>query len=123
MSSTIRSTSSILLVSSATLSTSSSRLTQVGENTAFIGLMARSSSPTASRCCGCSTPARMAALYESSLYGSHPPKTRSSMEASGTKSLMSGLRSSVRFPRRMWPIWVRDPIGSAKPLRAARTPA
>ena len=34
---------------------------------------------------------------------SHPPNTTSSSEASGTKSLMSGERPSVRFPRRTCP--------------------
>src|ERR1035438_4642170 len=54
---------------------------------------------------------------------SQPVKTRSSSLAMGTKSLMSGLLASVRLPRRMVPIWVREPMGLASPLRTASTPA
>ena len=39
----------------------------------------------------------------------------SSSAASGTKSLISGLRSSVRLPRRIVPIWVSEPIGWPMP--------
>ena len=35
----------------------------------------------------------------------------SSRSASGTKSLISGMRFSVRLPRRIVPIWVSEPIG------------
>src|SRR5437868_4937468 len=54
---------------------------------------------------------------------SQPPKTRSSSEASGRKSRMRGALASVRLPRRMVPICVSEPTGSASPLRASRTPA
>ena len=54
---------------------------------------------------------------------SQPPNTRSSSEDSGTTSLIFGERFSVRLPRRMVPIWVSEPIGFAKPLRMASTPA
>src|SRR5947208_12227969 len=54
---------------------------------------------------------------------SHPPKTRSSSDESGTTSLIFGERFSVRLPRRTVPIWVSDPIGLANPLRTAITPA
>src|SRR5262245_15617626 len=54
---------------------------------------------------------------------SQPPKTMSSSPASGTKSLMSGERPSVRLPRRTVPICVSDPVGGASPRRTASTPA
>jgi hypothetical protein len=54
---------------------------------------------------------------------SQPVKQRLSSFAKGTKSLMSGLRDSVRLPKRTVPIWVREPIGFAIPLRTASTPA
>ena len=54
---------------------------------------------------------------------SQPPNTRSSSAASGTTSLIFGERPSVRLPRRMVPIWVSEPIGLARPLRMAMTPA
>src|SRR4029450_11476016 len=54
---------------------------------------------------------------------SQPPNTTSLSDASGTKSLMSGERPSVRLPRRTVPIWVSDPIGDASPRRTASTPA
>src|SRR5262245_41455899 len=54
---------------------------------------------------------------------SQPPKTMSFSSASGTSSLMSGDRPSVRFPSRMVPIWVNEPIGLERPLRMAKTPA
>src|SRR5262245_14377470 len=54
---------------------------------------------------------------------SHPPNTRSSSGASGTTSLIFGERPSVRLPRRTVPICVSEPIGFAKPLRMASTPA
>ena len=43
--------------------------------------------------------------------------------ASGTTSLIFGERPSVRLPRRMVPICVSEPIGFARPLRMAITPA
>src|ERR1017187_2438346 len=52
-----------------------------------------------------------------------PPNTRSSSVASGTTSLIFGVRLSVRLPRRTVPICVSDPIGLARPLRIASTPA
>src|SRR5438270_3710691 len=54
---------------------------------------------------------------------SHAPKTMSLRSASGTNSLMRGTRFSVRFPKRMAPICVRLPIGSASPRLTASTPA
>jgi SAM-dependent methyltransferase len=36
---------------------------------------------------------------------------------------MSGVRPSVRLPRRIVPIWVSDPMGLARPFRIAITPA
>jgi hypothetical protein len=43
--------------------------------------------------------------------------------ASGTKSLMSGERLSVRLPRRIVAIWVSEPIGCDSPRRTLSTPA
>src|SRR5947209_13201050 len=54
---------------------------------------------------------------------SHAPNSRSSREASERKSLIAGAVRSVRLPMRMVPIWVRDPIGSARPFRARSAPA
>src|SRR6202045_2081501 len=52
-----------------------------------------------------------------------PVKTMASRLPRGTKSLMRGVRASVRLPRRMVPIWVVDPMGLAMPRRIASTPA
>lgn len=38
----------------------------------------------------------------------------------GTKSLMRGLRPSVRLPRRMWPNWVREPTPLGRRALCAR---
>ena len=46
-----------------------------------------------------------------------------SASASGTTSLIFGERPSVRLPRRIVPICVSEPIGLARPLRMASTPA
>src|ERR1035437_9726781 len=54
---------------------------------------------------------------------SHPPNSRSSSLASGTKSLISGVRPSVRLPRRTVASGVRDPIGAPSPRLTASTPA
>src|SRR6516165_896228 len=54
---------------------------------------------------------------------SQPPKTRSSNRASFTKSLIFGERPSVRFPRRIVPICVSDPTGTAFFVRTSSTPA
>ena len=54
---------------------------------------------------------------------SQPVKTRSFNPASGMNSFTFGERPSVRFPNRIVPIWVSDPIGLANPLRIASTPA
>src|SRR4051794_20329900 len=54
---------------------------------------------------------------------SQPPTTRSSSAASGTKSLISGLRPSVRFPSRTVESCVTEPIGLARPRLIASTPA
>ena len=40
-----------------------------------------------------------------------------------TKSLIRGVLLSVRFPRRIVPIWVREPMGLARPFRMDMTPA
>ena len=55
--------------------------------------------------------------------GSQAPNTMSSRAASGTKSLISGDRFSVRLPRRMVAIWVSEPMGLARPRRMLSTPA
>ena len=47
----------------------------------------------------------------------------SSSDASGTKSLISGWRLSVRLPRRIVSIWVSDPIGWPRPRFTSSTPA
>ena len=39
----------------------------------------------------------------------------SSSVASGTKSLIIGVRSSVRLPRRIVSIWASEPIGCGQP--------
>ena len=70
-----------------------------------------------------STPALRAAAYMLSSKMSHPVNTRSLRPARGTNSLIFGDRPSVRFPRRIVPIWVSEPIGCAMPLRTASTPA
>src|SRR5665213_1045865 len=54
---------------------------------------------------------------------SHPVKTRSSSCAIGAKSLISGLRPSLRLPRRIVLICVVEPMGLASPRRTASTPA
>ena len=41
----------------------------------------------------------------------------------GAKSLIRGVRLSVRLPRRMVPICVVEPMGFARPRRTASTPA
>src|SRR5580704_14675236 len=73
--------------------------------------------------CWSSTPAFEAASYMLSSKMSQPVKTRSSSPASGTNSLIFGERPSVRLPSRTVPICVSDPIGLARPLRIASTPA
>src|SRR5262245_22535069 len=47
----------------------------------------------------------------------------SSSFASGTKSLMNGVRFSVRLPRRMVAICVSEPMGAESPRRMLSTPA
>src|SRR5688572_4101455 len=54
---------------------------------------------------------------------SQPPKTRSLSGASGTNSRIVGDLDSVRLPSLTVPISVREPIGLARPLRTAMTPA
>src|SRR6202167_831557 len=54
---------------------------------------------------------------------SQPPNSRSSSLASGTKSLISGVRPSVRLPSRTVASCVRDPIGAPRPRLTASTPA
>src|SRR5918993_4414900 len=54
---------------------------------------------------------------------SQPPNTMSSRLARSTKSLIRGERPSVRFPSRMVPICVSEPMGCARPRRMAATPA
>ena len=55
--------------------------------------------------------------------GSQAPNTMSSSSASGTKSLISGDRFSVRLPRRIVAICVSEPIGLRLPRRMLSTPA
>src|SRR5205809_3579607 len=99
------------------------RLTYAWSNAAFIGLIPASKPFTSSRCTGPSTPAFAAASYAVSGKMSQPPKTRLSRFSSGTNSRISGERRCVRFPRRIVPSWVSEPIGSAAPLRTSSTPA
>ena len=54
---------------------------------------------------------------------SHPPKTKSLRPASGTNSLIGGVRPSVRFPSRMVASCVSEPIGLARSFFTASTPA
>src|SRR5713101_3667691 len=54
---------------------------------------------------------------------SQPPKTILSSFSSGTNSLMSGERPSVRLPRRMVASCVSEPVGCATPFRTSSTPA
>src|SRR5271156_6639280 len=54
---------------------------------------------------------------------SQPPNSRSSSFASGTKSLISGVRPSVRLPSRTVASCVSDPIGAPSPRLTASTPA
>src|SRR5260370_1368905 len=53
---------------------------------------------------------------------SQPPKVGSFNSARGTNFLMSGEGASVCLRRRMVPICVSDPTGSALPLRTSSTP-
>src|SRR5687767_15734262 len=99
------------------------RVTYLFSKTAGIGLMPLRKSAIGSRSLSSSTPAFFAAVYASSGIGSHAPNTMSSSEASGTKSLISGDRFSVLFPRRIVAIWVSDPIGFEWPRRMLSTPA
>src|ERR1700684_289931 len=70
-----------------------------------------------------STPALAAARYASSGKTSQPPKTMSSSLASGTNSLIFGVRLSVRLPRRIVPSCVSEPTGADSPRRTSSTPA
>src|SRR5438094_1578231 len=81
----------------------------------------KSASGSMSRCS--STPALHAAVNASSAIGSHAPNTKASSSASGMKSLISGERFSVRFPKRIVAICVSDPIGLERPRRMLSTPA
>src|SRR5437763_1733073 len=54
---------------------------------------------------------------------SQQPISRSLMLASGTKSLIAGLRPSVRFPSRTVPSWVSDPMGLPRSRLKASSPA
>ena len=98
-------------------------LTQRLLKTASMAMMPSSSAEMGARSFSSSTPQVLAASSTLAEMGSQPPKTMSSSSASGTNSRMSGLRSSPRLPRRMWAIWLTDPIGAVRPLRAAITPA
>jgi len=88
-----------------------------------MGWMALSRPFTLSSRSRSSTPALRAAAYMLSSKMSQPVNTRSLSPASGTNSLILGDRPSVRFPRRMVPICVSEPMGCAIPLRTASTPA
>ena len=111
-----------LLVSVLTR-TPSSRETQRCSNTASMATMPSSSLDIAARSVSDMTPAVRAASYMLGEMGSQPPKTMSSSPARGTKSRISGLRSSSRLPKRMRAIWVTEPIGATPSLRACMTPA
>ena len=74
----------------------SNRVTYFVSKAAVIGFMAESSSLIGSKCFALSTPAFTALSYALSGIGSHPPKTMSSRPASPMKSLMRGVRLSVR---------------------------
>src|SRR5712691_335134 len=69
------------------------------------------------------TPAFWAASKQLSSKMSQAPNTRSFRPARGTKSLMRGLRPSVRLPSRTVESCVTEPIGLAIPRRIASTPA
>src|SRR6266566_1609192 len=99
------------------------RVTYLLSNTAGIGLILLRKSAIGSMSRSSSTPAFFAAVSASSGIGSHAPNTMSSSLASGTKSLISGARFSVRFPSRMVAICVSDPIGLERPRRMLSTPA
>jgi len=101
----------------------SSFLTQRWSKTASMATMPSNSADTGARSFSSSTPQVRAASSTLAEIGSQPPKTRSSRSARGTNSRMSGLRSSSRLPRRIWAIWLTEPIGAVRPLRAAITPA
>ncbi len=99
------------------------RVTYLLSNTAGIGLIAARKSAIGSRSRSSSTPALRAAVSASSGIGSQAPNTRSSRPASGTKSLISGDRFSVRLPSRIVAICVSEPIGFGLPRRMLSTPA
>ena len=99
------------------------RVTYRDSKTAGIGTMDERKSLSGSRSLSSSTPAFLAAVYASSGIGSHAPKTMSWSGVSGTKSLMSGARCSVRLPRRTVAICVSEPIGWLSPRRTLSTPA
>ena len=69
------------------------------------------------------TPAVVAASNPFSSKMSQVPKTRSSSDASGTKSLMSGERPSLRLPSRTVPRSASEPMEGASPFRMSRAPA
>ncbi|GIT45706.1 MAG: hypothetical protein Ct9H300mP12_02910 [Acidimicrobiales bacterium] len=98
-------------------------LTQRWSNTASMVTMPSSSAETGARSASSSTPQVRAASSTLGEMGSQPPKTMSSSSARGANSRMRGLRSLSRSPRRMWAIWLTDPIGAVRPRRAAMTPA
>jgi hypothetical protein len=81
--------------------TPSRRDTQRWSNTASIGTIDSSSLEIALRSASFNTPAVRAASRAFGEIGSHPPNTMSSRSASGTNSLIIGLRFSSLVPRRM----------------------
>ncbi len=99
------------------------RFTQRWSKAAGIGSMLCRKSFMLSNWSRSSTPAVLAASYRLPPKISQPVKTRSSSCAIGAQSLISGVRSSVRFPSRIVPICEVDPNGLANPLRTASTPA
>ena len=103
--------------------TPSRRLTQRWSKTASMGMIPSSSDEMLSRSFPSSTPAVLAASIALGEMGSQPPNTMSSRLASGTKSLIIGLRPSSRVPSRTWAIWAIEPMGGEIPSRAAITPA
>ncbi len=103
--------------------TPSKRDTHFLSKTASIGIIDSKSLEISERSSPSRTPAVRAASSTLGEIGSQPPKTRSSNSAKGTKSLINGFRPSSFVPRRIWAIWLIDPIGGFNPFLAARTPA
>ena len=122
MSAMSASASSVLLAPFFTRNPSSF-FTQSRSNTASMATTPSSSEEIGAMSRSSRTPAVRAASSAFAEMGSQPPNTRSSSEASGTKSLMSGLRPSAREPRRMCAICETEPMGASPVRFAVATPA